>query len=213
MRARSTRVFLLPAALGLPGRLHEIMRRLNAETTLQPGIVEDDPFVRLAAWLSDQMDHGRDMLMLDLPPRWPPLATWVEQVVEESLGKDGRGLLVFSDQDLGSASAWPDRFCVLQIDEGSGGERPSRPWAGLRIDSPDDPFSRMAACARCFAGWNLTVALVGYLQGITFAGQPAVVHYMSYARHLRDAEGGLPYPDGALAIADSGSLKPFVRAR
>jgi hypothetical protein len=212
MSAPSTRVFLLPAALALPGRLHEIMRRLNAETTLQAGMVEDDPFVRLAAWLSDQMDHGRDMLVLDLPRRWAPLAPWVEQVVEESLGKDGRGLLVFYDQDLRSASAWPDRFCVLQIDEGSGGERPSRPWAGLRIDSPDDRVSLTVACARCFAGWNLTVALVGYLQEITFAGQPAVEHYKSYARRLRDAEGGLPYPDGDLAITDSGRLELFAEA-
>ncbi len=212
MSAPSTRVFLLPAALGLPGRLHEIMRRLNEETALQSGMVEDDPFVRLAAWISDQMDHGRDMLVLDLPQRWAPLAPWVEQVVEESLGKDGRGLLVFYDQDLRSAEAWPDRFCVLQLDEGSGGPRPSRPWAGLRIDSPDDPVSRMAACARCFAGWNLTVALVGYLQEITFAGQPAVEHYKSYARRLRDAEGGLPYPDGDLAITGSGRLQLSAEA-
>src|SRR6266851_5979494 len=47
MSAPSTRVFLLPAALGLPGRLHEIMRRLNEETTLQPGIVED---TRSSGW-------------------------------------------------------------------------------------------------------------------------------------------------------------------
>src|SRR5260370_1015903 len=55
MSAPSTRVFLLPAALGLPGRLHEIMRRLNAETTLRPGTLDDEPFVRLAAWLSVQI--------------------------------------------------------------------------------------------------------------------------------------------------------------
>src|SRR5258708_15604179 len=182
MSAPSTRVFLLPAALGLPGRLHEIMRRLNEETTLRSGMLGDDPFVRLAAWLSDQMDRGRDMLVLDLPPRWAPLAPWVEQVVEESLGKDGRGLLVFYDQDLDSASAWPDRFCVLQLDEGSGGEPPGRPCAVLRIDSPGDSISRMAACARCLACWNLTVALVGYLQEITFPGHPAVHHYKPYPR-------------------------------
>ena len=210
MSAPSTRVFLLPAALGLPGRLHEIMRRLNAETTLRPGTLDDEPFVRLAAWLSVQIDEGRDMLVLDLPPRWAPLAPWVEQVVEESLGKDGRGLLVFYEQDLPSASAWPDRFCILRVDEGSGAELPNRPCAVLRIDSSDDTVSRLTACARCFAGWNLTVALVGYLQEITFAGQPAVEHYKSYARSLRDAEGRLPYPDGDVAITRSRRLELFT---
>jgi len=220
MSAPSTKVFLLPAALGLPGRLQEMLRRCQAETGLRPGmsqserrtLVETDPFVTLAAWLSVQIDHGRDMLVLDLPPRWAPIAPWVEQVVEESLGKEERGLLVFHDQDMASASAWPDRFCILRVDEGSGGELPDRPLAVLHLDSAPDLTSRAAACARSFSGWNLAVALVGYLQGITFAGQPAVEHYKSYARQLRDADGALPYPANDLARTDSGRLELFSGA-
>jgi len=219
MSAPSTRVFMLPAALGLPGRLHEILRKCQSETGLTQGmpeaerrkLVETDPFVRLAAWLTVQVERGRDMLVLDLPARWAPIAPWVEQVVEESLGKEGRGLLVFHDQDLTSASAWPDRFCILSVDEGSGGELPDRPLAVLHLDSGDSA-SCAAVCARCFAGWNLTVALVGYLQGITFAGQPAVEHYKSYARQLRDADGALPYPAVDLAPTDSGRLELFSGA-
>ncbi len=175
MSAPSTKVFLLPAALGLPGRLQEILRRCQAETGLRPG-------------------------------------PWVEQVVEESLGKEERGLLVFHDQDMASASAWPDRFCILRVDEGSGGELPDRPLAVLHLDSAPDLTSRAAACARSFSGWNLAVALVGYLQGITFAGQPAVEHYKSYARQLRDADGALPYPANDLARTDSGRLELFSGA-
>jgi glucose-6-phosphate isomerase len=220
MSAPSTRVFLLPAALGLAGQLQEILRRCQAETKLQRGmsaderrrLVETDPFVRLAAWLSVQLERGRDMLVLDLPRRWAQLGPWVEQVVEESLGKEGRGLLVFHDQDLGSASAWPDRFCILQVDEGSGTDLPDRPRAVLRLDSASDPASLLGVCARCFSGWNLAVALVGYLQGITFAGQPAVEHYKSYARRLRDAAGELPYPAHDLASTDSGRLELFSGA-
>ncbi len=207
MSAPSTRVFILPAALGLPGRLQEILRRCQAENGLRPGmsqserrtLVETDPFVTLAAWLSIQIDRGRDMLVLDLPPRWAPIAPWVEQVVEESLG-------------VASASAWPDRFCILRVDEGSGGELPDRPLAVLHLDSATDLVSRLAACARCFSGWNLAVALVGYLQGITFAGQPAVEHYKSYARQLRDGAGALPYPAHDLAQTDSGRLELFSGA-
>jgi len=212
MSAPSTRVFLLPAAIGLPGHLHEILRRCQVEAGLRRGMVETDPFVRLAAWLSTQIDTGRDMLVLDLPPRWAPIAPWVEQVVEESLGKDDRGLLVFHDQDLASAQEWPDRFCILRLDEGSGAELPDRPLAVLHLEQPGDSTSRVAACARIFAGWNLAVALVGYLQGITFAGQPAVEHYKSYARSLRDAEGRLPYPSEDLALTASGRMELFFGA-
>jgi len=221
MSAPSTRVFLLPAALGLGRGLAEVLRRCQAETALGKGLtaagrrrfVATDPFVRLAAWLSAQIDVGRYMLVLDLPRRWAPLAPWVEQVVEESLGKDGRGLLVFHEQDLASAGSWPDRFSILRVDEGSGAEPPDRPRAVLRLDPDGDHVSRLATCARCFSGWNLAVAMVGYLQGITFAGQPAVEAYKRYARRLRDAPGGLPYPEDSLSDAGGGATLAAVIRR
>lgn len=218
MSAPSTRVFLLPAALSLGRGLAEVLRRCQAETALRKGLaaaarrrfVATDPFVRLAAWLSAQIDIGRDMLVLDLPRRWAPLAPWVEQVVEESLGKDGRGLLVFHDQDLASAGSWPDRFSILRVDEGSGAELPDRPRAVLRLDPDSDQASRLATCARWFSGWNLAVALVGYLQCITFAGQPAVEAYKRYARQLRETPGGLPHPEDSLSDASGGATLAAV---
>lgn len=220
MSAPSTRVFLLPAALATEGRLREVLGRCQAEFQLHADmtgeertlLVEKDPFVRLAAWLSGQIERGRDMLILDLPSRWRPLAPWIEQVVEESLGKDDRGLLVFYDQELGSAAQWPDRFCILRVDEGSGSDLSARPRAVLHLESSDEPAACLAVCARCFAGWDLTVALVGYLQGITFAGQPAVEQYKAYARRLRDAPGGLPYPAEDVAATESGRLELYSGA-
>lgn len=215
MSAPSTRVFLLPAALAAGGRLREVLASCQADFQLQPGMTEDernqfvemDPFVRLAAWLSGQIDGGRDMVVIDLPARWRPLAPWIEQVVEESLGKEGRGLLVFYDQDLRAAAPWPDRFSILRVDEGSRTELSGRPRAELHLGSADDPVASLSVCARCFAGWDLAVALVGYLQGITFAGQPAVEHYKAYARALRDAPGALPYPAEEVAATRSGRLE------
>ena len=194
MSAPSTRVFLLPAAIARPGGLREVLRRCDAEAGLHSGMVEGNPFVHLAAWLSTQIGAGRDMVVLDMPPRWAALAPWVEQVVEESLGKGSRGLLVFHDQDLRSAPTWPDRLSILRIAEGSGARLPDRPLATLQLDDATDSLSRLAITARIFAGWNLAVAIIGYLQGVTFAGQPAVELYKSYARRLRDAPGELPYP-------------------
>ena len=220
MSAPSTRVFLLPAALARPGRLRNVLERCQAEGGLHRGmppadrrrLVETDPFVQLAAWLSLQIDGGRDMLVLDMPARWSALAPWVEQVVEESLGKEGRGLLVFHDQDLQRAAAWPDRFSILRVDEGSGAVVADRPAAVLNLGRPEDGVARLARCARFFAGWNLAVCLIGYLQGITFAGQPAVEMYKSYARRLRDAAGDLPFPTQDLASTASGRLSLFAGA-
>lgn len=209
MSAPSTRVFLLPAALASPGGLAEVLRRCQVDAGLHPAMLDTDPFVRLAAWLSIQIDAGRDMLVLDLPRRWAALAPWVEQVVEESLGKDGRGLLIFYGQDLEYASTWPDRFSVLRIDEGSGERLPDRPQATLKLDDATDTLSRLATTARSFAGWNLAVAMIGYLQGITFAGQAAVERYKSYARKLRDKPGELLYPPNGVT---SSTLAALVRS-
>ena len=48
-----------------------------------------------------------------------------------------------------------------------------------------EPQDRLAALAASFLGWQLSMALYGYLQHITFAGQPAVENYKSRARALR----------------------------
>jgi hypothetical protein len=221
MSAPTTRVFLLPAALALregAGRLGRLLRRVQDDYGLRPGLsraerdalVATDPFVRLAAWLSAQVDAGRDMVLLDLPERWRGLAPWIEQVVEESLGKGGRGLLVFPGQDLAAARTWPDRCVVLRADEGNGngggGELPGRPLARLGLGQQPGTAERLATAARVFAGWDLAVALFGRLQGITFSGQPAVEGYKRYARELRDAPGPLPYPDDAQVSDRRGRL-------
>src|SRR6185437_7816635 len=48
-----------------------------------------------------------------------------------------------------------------------------------------EPRDRLAALAASFLGWQLSMALYGYLQRITFAGQPAVENYKARARALR----------------------------
>jgi hypothetical protein len=78
--------------------------------------------------------------------------------------------------------------------------------AQLTLGTWADAAERLEVVARFFAGWNLTVALLGYLEGITFAGQPAVEGYKRYARELRDRPGDLPYPDGDLLASLSGKL-------
>lgn len=48
-----------------------------------------------------------------------------------------------------------------------------------------EPQHRLAALATSFLGWQLSMALYGYLQRIQFAGQPAVENYKARARALR----------------------------
>jgi len=220
MSAPSTRVFLLPAAMALGGRdglaavLERCVDQAGTGSALSAGereaLVQRDPFIRLAAWLTMQLEQGRNKVLLDASPRYRGIAPWVEQVVEESLGKSGKGLLIFYDQDREAARDWPDEYMVLEISE-EGASAPSqidRPVARLRIPAVADgeAVTRLGLLARLFAGWNLAVSMLSYLIGIPFAGQPAVEAYKRYARELRDAGGRLPYPDRVVTDAHGLSL-------
>ncbi len=108
MSAPATRVFLLPAALALinesrpPASLRAMLRRAweiyNFElANEQPA---KHPFVRLAAAMSDASPDGICLLLVDMPPAWSALIPWLEQLMEESLGKGGKGVIVFENQRL-----------------------------------------------------------------------------------------------------------------
>ncbi len=104
MSAPSTRVFLLPVALWLaahdarPGALAEILRRAWAAYDLDAAQRDpaSHPFARLAATLSAASVDGAVRLAIVAPGAWDTLRDWAEQLFEESLGKGGKGVMVFA---------------------------------------------------------------------------------------------------------------------
>lgn len=213
MSAPATRVFLLPAAIRLKRAesLVELVRRIVDPLPLGPGLtalarqrlLETDPFVALGAWLGAHLRAGRDQVLLETDAVGSAVAPWVEQLVEESLCKEGRGLLVFLDQRL-SPAADPARLVRLRLRAADGTAVPAGgpsdlPTAELAMTTDGDPLDRLALAGRVFAGFSLAVALIGYLNRLVFAGQPAVEGYKRYARELRDAPGPLPFPEDHLS--------------
>ena len=194
MSAPTTRVFLFPAALYLTRTYHSIghlrttleqaWQLYNLEqATKQPS---EHPFVQLAAALSDQSVQGVCRLLLQFPDAWQALLQWIEQLMEESLGKGGKGIVVFDQQTLNpDASMYhPDGTLSVHITTGEVQHTTSftleQPY--LSSDAGQD---RLAAVATQFLNWQLCMALYGYLQDIQFAGQPAVENYKARARTLR----------------------------
>jgi hypothetical protein len=247
MSAPTTRVFLLPAALyltslsgdaikrvlsgdainrlptGEPGQLRAMLRQAWNEYDLDHATERpaDHPFVQLAAALSDASLDGACRLLLRMPAGWQPLVPWIEQLMEESLGKGGKGVVVFDDQflnpqapgyrssgtlhvrvvtDLPQAEEEPPegdhKFgegdhegSPLLYHEGAAQVHLSEEGHSFTLSQPylagKEPLDRLAAVATSFLGWQLSMALYGYLQRITFAGQPAVENYKARARVLR----------------------------
>src|SRR5579885_1118501 len=150
MSAPTTRVFLLPAALYLtrlsdePGQLQNVLSRAWKEYNLdlsasQP---EHSSPVRLAATLADFSRGGVVRLFLYFPGDWHRLIPWIEQLMEESLGKGGKGILVFEGQSLAiKAPGYNPRGIVpVQITSGLGDQSPQ---------------SRLVGVAAAFLDWQL----------------------------------------------------------
>ncbi|HEY6541785.1 MAG TPA: hypothetical protein VIZ18_12640, partial [Ktedonobacteraceae bacterium] len=203
MSAPATRVFLLPIALAFahtpsaPGRLRAILRRAwemhNFElASAQPA---EHPFVQLAAAMSDASQDGVCLLLVAMPPGWNALVSWLEQLMEESLGKGGKGVVVFEDQPIPVHSKNVLTVRVTSTQEIAGSQDTQQNSPDFLLSQPYlaavDDSERLAALAASFMGWQLSMALFGYLHDITFAGQPAVENYKARARVLRMQENPL----------------------
>lgn len=222
MSAPATRVFLRPAAwvlaaralaqrpnvpfdgtllanlLGRAQALYRVGHALSPQQRAQ--VTREDAFIRLGAYIAkEEAGGGRNKVLLSLAPRWQWLAPWIEQVVEESLGKGGAGFLIFYDQRIEKLASGHDRI-ILRI--GIGDDLPPAMARGVDGDTPvvslQVPVAAVSHCptalaetATVFAGFEKTVAAFAYLRNIVFAGQPAVEAYKRYARGLRDGVGDI----------------------
>jgi hypothetical protein len=217
MSAPTTRVFLLPAALFLtrisdePGQLRAVLRQAweaynLALATTQPA---DHAFVQLAAALSDASKDGACRMLLKMQEPWQAVAPWVEQLMEESLGKGGKGVIVFDDQTLDVHAPAYRTSGILWIQVETDDIEPQADNEFVLVQpllANQEPLDRLAALAASFLGWQLSMSLYGYLHRITFAGQPAVENYKARARALRNMANPLQVVQNWAATTTEGPL-------
>lgn len=230
MSAPATRVFLRPVAMlfaahqvrgGLRAvlqrgqNLYELSHKLSLEE--RQALTRHDPFVQLGVWLSERVGQGAGApkLLVQLPEGWEGFAPWLEQLVEESLGKGGKGFLIFYGQ--APQSRFGDDVALLRIAVEGAPEPAAGPsgLASLTLHVPSVPLAGLPGAAKglgeltaLFLGFKKTVAVFGYLQDIVFAGQPAVEAYKNYARDLREAPGPVALDRGA--AGDTGGAARIV---
>jgi hypothetical protein len=196
--APGTRVFLLPAALALcgsgaqAGSLRSALAR--AWNLAHPGAElsesgQSRPDHR-AAYLAARAVEGACLLFLRLPGGWEALFPWVEQLMEESLGKGGKGIAVFHHQSAEETDGRIGRAGVVRMQVGVPGT--GGPVAIAQTTSGTDLLlGRLGSLAAAMFEWELTTALYGYLEDIVFVGQPAVENYKARARELRQHDDPL----------------------
>lgn len=145
---------------------------------------------------------GRDKMTLLVPPALEPFGLWVEQLVAESTGKSGVGVVPIVGESPAPADTYgSDRLFIslgVQAHVGDAGsdplaaalERAGAPVA--RITMPD-----LAALGAEFVRWEIATAVAGALLDINPFDEPNVSQAKEATRTLLSCfqrEGTLPIP-------------------
>ncbi len=98
---------LVPAALAGIDAGEMLSRARQAAGTFSPQTAtRANPALRLGAFIGRHARDGRDKLTLVLPPSLETFGLWIEQLVAESTGKEGCGVLPVTGEPLGAPSAY-----------------------------------------------------------------------------------------------------------
>lgn len=156
----------------------------------------ENPGLRLGAALGELALRGRDKLTFVCDAALVPLGAWVEQLVAESTGKEGTGIVPVDREALGDAEVYgSDRvFAVLRLGaERSGAAPPSagRPdaaaLAGLRAAGHpvlEHELRDVYDLGGEFLRWEIAVATAGHVLAIDPFDQPNVQESKDNTRRL-----------------------------
>ena len=129
---------------------------------------------RLAATIAAGVRAGRDKLTIVVPDGQATFGLWLEQLVAESTGKDGTGVVPVVGEALGPPGAYgDDRLFVALGDDTHAGGLAALAGAGhpVAVLPYDGSFAGLGGQVLL---WELATALVGALLGIQPFDQPDV---------------------------------------
>ncbi len=168
---------LVPAAL-IGADLEALVAGARAEIeplrTARPA--REIPGLRLGAAMGELARRGRDKLTLVTDGPWASLGAWVEQLVAESTGKDGVGIVPVVDE----LPAAPDRYGDdrLFVAVGTFAEAPAVRAALAALEAAGHPVLAWSPTpgdlGAEFARWELATATAAAILGIDPFDEPNV---------------------------------------
>lgn len=133
---------------------------------------------RLGALMASAEEAGRDKLTMLMPPEFEPFGAWVEQLVAESTGKGGRGVLPIVGETVGKETTYGgDRAFVALLPPGDAALPQQRRLSAVAkaghpaLALPCDPSADLGAA---FFEWEVATALCGAWMRLDPFDQPNV---------------------------------------
>ena len=185
----------------------------------EPGYGEAtaNPSVALGLALGAGVKAGRDKMTLIGPPQFEPFGLWVEQLIAESTGKNGTGVVPIAGEPIGSPQTYDrDRLFVrLRSGRSSTSDAAATGAPLVDIDIVDP-----AALGAEFVRWEIATAVAGALLQINPFDEPNVQQAKDATRVLLDSyqrERRLPTPavdatlPGGTILSISTAARKYVR--
>lgn len=166
----------------------------------------DNPGLRLGGLLGAANLAGSDKLVLaSAGAPFPGLGDWIEQLVAESTGKDGKGVLPVVVESTTAPNFDPSTADEVLVTFGPDfvfdTVKPSSRW-GATVDAPLGAQLLL---------WEYATAVAGRVIGINPFDQPDVESAKAAARTMLEGTGSTPEPaltDGALTVYASPGWLP-----
>ncbi len=169
---------LVPAALmgididKLLSRAEEMMRACAADIP-----AENNPGEWLGVTLATLAQHGRNKITFITSKNIAPFGAWAEQLIAESTGKEGKGLVPIDAEPLGKPTAYGmDRVFVYSFIKRADPTLEKRLNELEKIGHPVLRFQLRDAydIGAEFFRWEFAIAVAGALLGINAFDQPNV---------------------------------------
>lgn len=161
-----------------------------------------NPALWLGIALATLAHRGRDKLTLVIEPRYAALGAWIEQLVAESTGKRGLGIVPVDGEALGDPGGYGDDRVFVRITSGSDGEWQAATDAALdELAAAGHPIIDLpltggdGALGAEFFRWEFATAVCGAILGINPFDEPNVTESKDNTRRVLEEyrhNGSLP---------------------
>jgi glucose-6-phosphate isomerase/transaldolase/glucose-6-phosphate isomerase len=201
---------LVPAALsGVDvGRLLA-RAEMMANSSRGPLSLEQNSAAWLGAYLGAAAKAGRDKATLVMSPRIASFGLWVEQLLAESLGKEGKGIIPVVGEPLMSPDAYGDDRALIHVRVDSD-ENAEADVKTERLAAAGHPLVRLNLTEAYDLGaeffrWEMATAVAGAILGVHPFDQPDVQSAKDATTRILNEyldRGRLPSPPETLSLTD-----------
>jgi len=170
---------MIPGAIqgvDIPKLLDRAEEMVQACASVVPA--DENPGVILGAILGTLQRSGRDKVTIFTSPGISDLGAWLEQLLAESTGKSGKGLIPVDREEIGAPDVYgADRiFAYLRLESAPDSKQDA---AVAALENAGHPVARINVpdvydIAKEFFRWEIATAVAGSIIGINAFNQPDV---------------------------------------